>query len=202
MVVTDRRIAKLPLVETLRLALEGGADAVQLRERDLEAGEIFALSEKLRRVTSDAGAALIINHRTDVALAVGADGVHLGWRSLGPKQVRELAGDRLRVGVSCHSEKELHAAAASGADYAILGPVFSTPSKHGRVAPLGLARMTELVSGRRMPVIAIGGIQPENVGAVRQTGVAGVAVIAAVMASENPREAARRLAQSDTSDTA
>ena len=193
MVVADRRVCKRPLVETVRMALAGGADAVQLREREMSGGDLFQLAEELRRAASDAGAALIVNRRVDLALAVGADGVQLGWRSLGVESVREIAGDRLRVGASCHCEAELDAAQEAGADYAILGPVFSTPSKRGLVDPIGPERLAGLVAGRSIPIVAIGGIAPENVGAVRQSGVAGVAVISAVIASDDPREAARRL---------
>ena len=193
MVVTDRRRSRQPIVETVRLALEGGADAVQLRERDLEGAELFRLAEEMRRVTRDAGAALIINHRTDVALAVEADGVHLGWRSLPPNEIRKLAEKRLKIGVSCHDAAQLRSAEAAGADYVLLGPVFFTASKAGRVEPIGVEAMKTLVSGTGLPVIAIGGITPENAWAVREAGVAGVAAISAIIAAADPREAAHRL---------
>ena len=196
MLVTDRRASRLPIAEAVRRAVAGGVDAVQLRERDMEPGELFALADRLRRITREAGAALIINHRADIALAVGADGVQLGWRSLGVEDVRALAGGRLRIGVSCHCEGELHSAEEAGADYAILGPVFFTPSKQGLIEPMGVDRLRETASGTDLPLIAIGGIRPENVAAVRGAGVVGVAVISAIMASSNPREAAHRLAHS------
>ena len=95
MLVTDRRRSTRPITETVRMALAGGVDAVQLRERDLSARELYDLALKLRATTREAGAALIVNQRLDVALAVGADGVHLGWRSLSPADVRKLAGKKL-----------------------------------------------------------------------------------------------------------
>ena len=180
-------------METVRLALDGGADAVQLRERDLEGAELFRLAEEMRRVTRDVGAALIVNHRTDVALAVEADGVHLGWRSLPPNEIRKLAEKRLKIGVSCHDAAQLRSAEAAGADYVLLGPVFVTPSKVGRVEPIGVEATKTLVSRTGLPVIAIGGITPENVRPVRETGVAGVAAISAIIAAADPREGARRL---------
>ena len=196
MVVTDRKRCVRPLVETVRAALRGGADAVQLRERDLSALELLNLAEHLRRLTLEEGAALVVNHRLDVALAVEADGVQLGWRSLPAAEARRLAGDRLRIGVSCHDAAQLRAAEAAGADYAILGPVFFTPSKEGLVEPLGLEKLAKMASGvERLPVIAVGGITAENVGRVRATGAAGVAVISAIAAASDPTEAARALAR-------
>ena len=193
MLVTDRCQSKLPLMETIRLAIAGGADAVQLREHDLEAAELYRLAQELRRITSDAGAALIINHRLDIALAVEADGIQLGWRSLSVNEVRKLAGDRLCVGVSCHTAAQLLAAEVAGADYVLLGPVFPTPSKQGLVQPLGVEELEMLVSGTSIPVIAIGGIATENVQAVRDAGASGVAVISAIIAAADPQAAVKRL---------
>ena len=193
MVITDRRACAKPLTETVQRALDGGADAVQLRERDLHAAELIRLAETLRRATDRAHAALIINHRLDVALAVGADGVHLGWRSLRPQQARRLAGSRLRIGVSCHSGRQLRAAQSAGADYALLGPVFFTPSKRGLVRPLGLDTFRTAASASAIPVIAIGGITPHNASAVRRAGASGIAVISAVMTAPDPARAATAL---------
>jgi len=194
MLITDARQCKASLEETVRLAVEGGADAVQLREKALSAKDLFALAEQLRRITADRGAALIINHRADVALAVDADGVHLGWRSMGVADVRSLAGDRLTVGVSCHSAEDVRQAERAGADYAVLGPVFPTPSKEGLVAPLGLEALRAIVAAAQFPVLAVGGIKEDNVVSVARTGVAGVAVISALASAPDPRAAAERLA--------
>ena len=193
MLVTDRNRSRLPLPESVRLAIEGGVDAVQLRERDLEGDELFSLAEELRRITSDAGVALIVNHRADVALAVGADGVHLGWRSIGVGEVRRIAGEELRVGVSCHNAEDVRGAENSGADYAVLGPVFFTPSKKDLVEPLGVDALSEITPDAKLPLIAIGGIVSKNVHAVRKTGVSGVAVISAILDSDDPRAAAQAL---------
>ena len=115
------------------MALAGGVDAVQLRERDLSARELHDLALKLRAITRKAGAALIVNQRLDVALAAGADGVHLGWRSLNPAAVRKLAGEKFLIGISCHDGPQIHSAEETRANYALLGPVFHTPSKEGLV---------------------------------------------------------------------
>jgi len=193
MLVTDRHASKLPLVEAIARAIAGGVDAVQLRERDMDARGLFALAEELRRITRDAGAALVINHRTDVALAVEADGVHLGWRSVGAREARRLAGETLRIGVSCHSQEQLRAAERDGADYAMFGPVFRTPSKKGLVEPLGVERLAAAVAETSLPIVAVGGIDPDNVTQARSAGAEGVAVIRAILESRDPGGAAARL---------
>ena len=152
MLVTDRATCVVPITEAVQCAVEGGADAVQLRERDLEGGQLFDLATELRRITRDADAALIISHRVDVALAVDADGVHLGWRSLPVREVRKLAGGRLRIGVSCHNASQLRSARDAGADYASLGPVFLTPSKAGLLDALGPEKTGSLVADAGLPV--------------------------------------------------
>ena len=195
MLVTDRARSPLPITEAVQCAVGGGVDAVQLRERDLEGRQLFDLATELRRITRGADVALVINHRVDVALAVDADGVHLGWRSLPVREVRKLAGERLRIGVSCHNASQLRSARDAGADYASLGPVFSTPSKTGLLDPLGPERTRSLVADAGLPVIAIGGINTENVGELRDLGLAGIAVISEIMASANPQAATRDLRQ-------
>ena len=191
MLVTDRRRSKRPLEETVRMALEGGVDAVQLRERDLSARELHELALKLRAVTRKAGAALIVNQRLDVALAAGADGVHLGWRSLNPAAVRKLAGEKFLIGLSCHDAPQIHSAEQTRASYALLGPIFHTPSKEGLVSPIGIGPLKELVSAAKIPILAIGGITPENAAQVMETGVAGIAAISALTDPEDPAAAAR-----------
>ena len=123
--------------------------------------------------------------------AVGADGVHLGWRSLSAAEVRKIAGEKLRIGISCHDGPQIQSAEAARADYALLGPLFHTPSKEGLVQPIGLAPLKALVSAAKIPVLAIGGITPENAAKVMKTGVAGLAAISALIDPEDPAAAAR-----------
>ncbi len=191
MLVTDRRRSKRPLEETVRMGLAGGVDAVQLRERDLSARELYELEMKLRAVTREAGAALIVNQQLDVALAAGADGVHLGWRSLSPAAVRKVAGEKFLIGISCHDAPQLRSAEEARATYALLGPVFHTPSKEGLVSPIGIGPLKELVAAANIPILAIGGITTENAAQVMETGVAGIAAISALTDPEDPAAAAR-----------
>lgn len=195
MLVTDRRLCREPLPQTVKRVLDAGADAVQLRERGMETDKLMRLAETLRRITAEKSASLIINHRLDIALAVEADGAHLTWRSLSVEQARELAGGKLRIGVSCHNREQLQAAAKAGADYAILGPVFPTPSKQGLIAPLGLKTFAELAADTPLPIIAIGGIKPHNAAQIRAAGAAGIAVISAILSTDDPAAATRALAK-------
>jgi len=196
MVVTDRKRTARPIIEVVRLALEGGADAVQLRERDLSDRELNELAAQMRTITTEAGATLIINQRADVAVAAGADGVHLGWRSLGAQDVRKLVGKRCLIGISCHNALQLRSAEEVGADYALLGPVFHTPSKEGLVKAIGPERLKDLVAAAKIPIIAIGGITTDNAAQALQAGVGGVAVISAILAADDPRAAAQALIRS------
>jgi thiamine-phosphate pyrophosphorylase len=173
------------------MALAGGVDAVQLRERDLSDRELYNLALKLRAITREAGAALMVNQRLDVALAAGADGVHLGWRSLTAADARKLAGEKFLIGLSCHDGPQLRSAEAFRADYALLGPVFHTPSKEGLVGPIGLAPLKALVAEAKIPLLAIGGITPENAAQVMKTGVAGLAALSALIDPEDPSAVAR-----------
>lgn len=192
--VTDRhRTAGRPLLEVIEAALQGGVDAVQLREKDLPAGALFELASRLRDVTSRYSARLLINDRIDVALAVGADGVHLPGDSFAPEDARRLLGTRALIGVSTHSVEQARLAAARGADFVVFGPVFDTPSKRAFGAPLGLDALGEVSRAVRVPVLAIGGLTAEHVQDVRQRGARGVAVIAAILDADDPRAAAARL---------
>jgi thiamine-phosphate pyrophosphorylase len=192
MMVTDRRRSALPLAETVRLAALGGVDAVQLRERDMDGREFHKLADELRKVTRETGVKLLINQRLDIAVAVKADGVHLGWRSLGVHDVHQLGGADMLAGVSCHDAHQIEEAEAAGADYILLGPVFETPSKQGVAEALGIERFKELVAMTKLPVLAIGGVTPENGREVMGAGAAGLAAISALTAAEDPESAARQ----------
>jgi len=196
--VTDRRATSgRPLVDVVRAALAAvpaasrGAVAVQLREKDLEARALLDLARDLRDVTRAAGAALYVNDRVDVALAVGADGVHLGGRSLAPADVARIAPG-LAVAVSTHSRREVETAARAGARFAVFGPVFDTPSKRPYGAPLGLDALRE-AAGVGLPLVALGGVTDVNAAACANAGAAGVACIRAVFGAEDPAAALVRL---------
>ncbi|HLB29217.1 MAG TPA: thiamine phosphate synthase [Dehalococcoidia bacterium] len=199
MLVTDRRACKgRSLVNLVAAAVAGGVDAVQLREKDLPSGELWELAHKLRTVTRKR-AILLINDRLDVALAVGADGVHLPEDGLPEVAARKLGGPDLLIGRSVHSVERARQAAQGGADYLVVGPIFPTAS-HPGIAPAGPDLLTEIrqavsvgAHGDAPLLLAIGGISRDNVAQVVAAGARGCAVISAILGAPDPRRAAREL---------
>ncbi|ACX51316.1 thiamine-phosphate pyrophosphorylase [Ammonifex degensii KC4] len=179
----------------VRAAIAGGAEVIQLREKKLSTRALYSLARQLREITGEAGVDLIINDRVDVALAVGADGVHLGSEDLPLPEARRVIGDKLILGATAHSLEEALEAQAAGADYLGVGPVFPTATKP-ELKPGGLKLLREVASQVSLPVVAIGGITAENVREVlAQPGVKCVAVIRAVATAPDVKEAAARLKQ-------
>jgi thiamine-phosphate pyrophosphorylase len=195
-VVTDRQqTAGRPLEEVVAAAARGGAGMIQLREKDLTARELYDLGAHLQSLLMPHGIPLLINDRLDVALALDAAGVHLAGHSLAPAQARRVLGPDKLLGVSTHSLDDARQAMREGVDFIVFGPVFDTPSKRQYGTPQGLQRLTEVVAHVTCPVIAIGGIDLDNLPQVLHTGAHGVAMIRAVLAAPDPFEAARQLSQ-------
>jgi thiamine-phosphate pyrophosphorylase len=192
--ITDRtQTAGRPLLAVVERALRGGIRAVQLRERDLTTRELLALAEHLRALTRRHGAALMVNDRIDVALACGADGVHLPAHSFALCDARRLLGAQRLIGVSTHAPAELAAAAAAGADFAVFGPVYDTPAKRAYGPALGPAALADVRRAAGLPLFALGGVDLERVTAVHAHNVDGIAVIRAVLAAGDPAGAAAAL---------
>jgi thiamine-phosphate pyrophosphorylase len=202
-VVTDRHATRgRPLVEVVARVLDGaaragvraGTVAIQLREKDLEARSFLELARSLRALTARHGAALYINDRADVALAAGADGVHLSGTSLSPSEIAVIA-PTLSIAISAHSPADVARATALAATenanirFAVLGPIFDTPSKRRYGAPLGLTALGA-AKGNALPVLAIGGVSLGNSRACLDAGAAGIACIRALLADDNPEEIA------------
>jgi thiamine-phosphate pyrophosphorylase len=192
--VTDREQTEgRPLLDVVTRALAGGVGAVQLRERGLGTRALLELATAVRAATRAAGAALMVNDRVDVALACDADGVHLPGHSFAVAEARSLLGPRRLIGVSTHHPDEVAAAAAAGADFAVFGPIFATPSKAAYGPPLGLDALARARAAAPLPLFAIGGIDAGNAAAVRAAGADGVAVIRAVLAAADPGAAGAAL---------
>jgi thiamine-phosphate pyrophosphorylase len=191
--ITDRKQTKMPLVAAVRLALEGGVRAIQLREKDLPVRELLSLSREMRALTKEFGARLFINDRVDVAIAVSADGVHLGHQSMPAKAVRKIVGKDMLIGVSTHSLDEAKEAEAGGADFITFGPIFNTPSKSNIGKPVGLDALKELKNDINIPIFALGGINSGNIAQVLDAGATGVAMISAVFAAEDIKKASSKL---------
>ena len=192
--ITDREQTEgRGLVETVEAALKGGVGAVQLREKDLSARELMSLGRELRVLTRRYGARLLINDRVDIALALDCDGVHLGQRSITPRDARQLLGGKMLVGVSTHTFAEAALAEEEGADFITFGPVYPTPSKARYGEPVGVGRLRSVRERCALPLFALGGVKKEQVAEVAGAGADGVAVISAILASEHPEEAAATL---------
>ncbi len=192
--VTEPRRAPEDLIRAVALALDGGVDWVQLRDKSASAAAMFSQASRLQTVARQHGARLSINDRLDVALAVNADGVHLAGQSLPVAEAVRLAQGRLQVGRSVHALDEALAAAKDGADYLTFGHVFPTTT-HPSLPPRGIEQLRAIVHAVDIPVIAIGGITTENLPDVLATGCAGVAVISAILNDPDPSRAASRLRQ-------
>ena len=192
--VTDRsQTLGRDLLWVLERALDGGIRAIQLREKDLGGKDLFLLAEAARQLTYRYRAALLINDRIDVALATGADGVHLGRESFPITRVRELVGAQKFIGVSTHSLEEVQEAEEQGADFIVFGPVYFTPSKANYGAPQGLIALKKIVEKNSLPVYAIGGLKSENILETKKTGIRGIALISAVLSASDPKAAAEEM---------
>jgi len=195
-VLTDSRAARgRSLVDLVAAALEGGATAIQLREKSLNALEQVALGRELRRLTHDAGALLIVNDRADIACVLEADGVHLGQDDLPVAAARKILGPNAIVGGSAGNLDELGKSLAAGVDYLGVGPMYPTGSKDDAGPSIGPAGLAEIRLRTDLPIVGIGAIDADNVGPVIAAGADGAAVISAVIGADDPRAAAKRLRQ-------
>lgn len=193
-VITDEEIGRgRSHAELARRAVAGGADVIQLRDKRLSSRELFLTAVVVRRITRDAGALFIMNDRLDVALAAGADGVHLGENDLPIEEARRLAPPGFIIGASVGSVAAAVSARAEGADYVALSPTFATGSKGDAGPGHGLATLSAVRAAVPLPLVAIGGITTGNVGEVIAAGADGVAVISAVVGKDDVTAAARDL---------
>ncbi|WP_446665710.1 thiamine phosphate synthase [Flexivirga sp. B27] len=195
--VTDRALCgQRGVVETVRQAVAGGATIVQLRDHDATTRELYDVATQLRAVTAEAGVPFVVDDRLDVALAAGADGVHLGQSDLLPVHARRIAGPDFVIGHSVSSLDEIVAVAdwpANTVDYVGVGPVFATSTKPNAAAPLGIDGVRDVLQRCELPAVAIGGIKETHVAPLRAAGADGVAVVSAVCAAADPAAAVRKL---------
>lgn len=176
----------------VRAALAGGARLVQLREKDMALAQLAPLAEEIRAMTAKAGALLIINDHLALALAVKADGVHLGQDDLPVAYARRVAPD-LIIGASSHSLKEALAAQSAGASYVNIGPLFPTRTKQWTGQYLGLRKLKQIGSKIKIPFTVMGGIKAEHIPELIKAGARTIAVVTAITAAENPRAATEHL---------
>lgn len=194
LVLTDTGLAApRPVVEVVERALAGGARAVQLRNKSESARELLEVGRTLRKLTRDAGALLFVNDRVDLALALDADGVHVGPDDLPVAAVRRVTSPDFLIGRSADDPEVARRAIADGADYIGCGAVYATSTKPDAGDVIGLPGLRTMVASVDRPVVAIGGITVERVAEVAGTGVAGIAVVGAVMSAKDPATACRAL---------
>lgn len=196
--VTDRSLCER-LPAAVEAAVAGGVDWVQVREKDLDGGELLRLVEAVAAAAARGAAArgsgascVLVNRRIDVALAAEAGGVHLGFDAVGPAEARHLLGDGGRVGVSCHDPDEVEGAARAGADYTHLAPIFAPRSKPATRPDLGAGALGR-AAAHGIPVLAQGGVDAGNAGELVAAGAAGVAVTGSILLADEPGTAAAAL---------
>jgi thiamine-phosphate pyrophosphorylase len=176
--ITDRRsLRQESLLDAIARNLRDGVSWIQIREKELSARDLYQLMVDARALPNPHATKLLVNSRFDVALAAGADGVHLPARSPAPKRWRGIAPTGFLLGVSCHTSEEVVTAEAEGATYALFGPVFAPLSKTSVIGPHGTEVLAQVTQRVRMPVLALGGITRENTESCIAAGAQGVAGI-------------------------
>ncbi|MDD5433863.1 MAG: thiamine phosphate synthase, partial [Nitrospira sp.] len=179
--VADPSLVQRDLLTSVKSAIDGGVKAIQFRGKNLTARELLRTGEKLRVLTAKQSVKFFLNDRLDIAMALDADGIHLGQNGFSAGLARKLTNNRFLVGVSTHNIREAMKAQADGADFVTFGPIFATSSKLVYGPPVGLKRLLNVTKKITIPVFAIGGVKKENIKDVIEKGAYGVAVISAIL---------------------
>ena len=194
--VTDRELARgRSTVEVVKAAVSGGVTCIQLREKDCSTLEFIEQARAIKNFLEEREVPLIINDRLDVALAVGADGVHLGQSDMPLEMARKIAGSSMLIGISAESVQDAVEAENGGADYLGVSPIYATPTKTDTAPPLGIQGLREIKNQVKIPLVGIGGLNNSNAAEVIRNGADGVAVVSAIVAAEDPETAAMNLKQ-------
>jgi thiamine-phosphate pyrophosphorylase len=186
--------AGIGMVETARAAVAGGATIVQLRDKNADTARMIETGLALKTVLSGTGAALIVNDDVDAAIAIGADGLHIGQDDLGARAARERIGPDMILGLSVETEALAAAVDPDIVDYAGIGPVFATATKPDHKQPIGFDGLARLVDVCPVPAVAIGGLKATHVRDVFAAGAGGLAVVSAICGTSDPERAARDIA--------
>jgi thiamine-phosphate pyrophosphorylase len=193
-VLTDTVLqSRFSHLELAKLAIKGGADTIQFRQKIGATREMIEIVRQLKKLCKSSGLRLVVNDRVDVAIAAEADGVHLGQDDFPIPQARKLLGESRIIGGSAATLKEAEKCLAEGADYIGFGPVYPTTSKEDADPVTGIKLLEQAVEAIPLPIIAIGGISVENAPEIMRTGAQGIAVISAVCCQEDPEQATRAL---------
>lgn len=200
-VTCERLSAGRSNLDLLEAAIRGGAKIIQLREKELATGDLYRMALAFRKITAEAGILLIINDRIDIALAVDADGVHLGQEDL-PLLAARRIGPELLIGISTHSREEALQAQGEGADYVNIGPIFPTRTKEGVTRFLGPEAIPGIAAGLSVPFTVMGGIDGANIEKVLAQGARRVAVVTAVTMADDMARAVAALRETIRSSRA
>ncbi len=194
--VTDRDLALgRSTVEIVKRALQGGVTCVQLREKNCSTLEFIEQALALKDILKSTGVPLIINDRVDVALAVEADGVHLGQTDMPLAMAKKILGNTMIIGISAESLEDAVEAERKGADYLGVSPIYATPTKTDTAAPLGLEGLRAIRNSVRLPLVGIGGLNRDNSAEAIRHGADGIAGVSAIVAADDPATAAGDLMQ-------
>lgn len=194
--MTDRGLARgRPVTWVVEAAVHGGVTAVQLREKSCPMSDFIELGRELKSLLAPLQVPLIVNDRVDIALEIGADGVHIGQRDMDYRRARSLLGRDAIIGLSIETIEQAKAAGPLDVDYLGVGPVFATATKTDAAPPMGLAALAQVRAISRRAIVAIGGIGLENARQAIDAGADGVAVVSALCAADDPERAARELRQ-------
>lgn len=190
--VTDNSENEEKFLKTIEEAILGGVSVVQIREKTADTLEFYNLALKVKEITTKYNIPLIVNDRVDIALAIDADGVHVGQSDMPCDITRELIGKEKILGVSAATIEEAKKAEMDGADYIGTGAVFPTTTKDDAES-VTKKELTDIVNSINIPVVAIGGINLENADELKDTGIAGLSVVSAIMSADNPKKASEEL---------
>ena len=191
--VADPDHAAVPLVDAVEAAISGGVTMVQLRAKSLSDRDLLTLARRLREACARRSVPFILNDRLDIALAVGADGVHLGVDDLPVEVARRLAGREILIGFSPETDEQIERARTRGVSYLGIGPVYGTRTKADAGDQLGTRELTRRIAIGDLPAVGIGAIDVTNAGAVIRAGAAGVAIVSAILGAADPCHAAAEL---------
>lgn len=201
-VLTDTILqSRFSHLELVRMAIKGGADTIQFRQKVGATREMIEIVRQLKQLCLDSGVTLIVNDRVDIAIAAEADGVHLGQNDFPIPQARKLLGESRIIGGSAATLEEAQKCLVEGADYIGFGPVYPTTSKADADPVTGIKLLKQTVEAIPLPIIAIGGISADNTAEVIRAGARGIAVISAVCCQEDPEQATRALRQALQAET-
>lgn len=182
------------MIETARIAVRGGATMVQLRDKQATTAEMIAMGQELKAALAGTGVPLIVNDDVDAALAIGADGIHVGQDDMAAVSVRARVGDQMILGLSVETEELAKRVDPAVVDYVGIGPVFATGTKPDHKPPVGFDGLARIVALAPVPAVAIGGVKAEHAGEIFSAGAKGLAVVSAICGQSDPEAATRLIA--------